>query len=181
MLYISALKDSLFLKHLPSAAYCRCHLSNISAKQKLCFHSDFQMNDYALGRRRGVRISHPGLKPGLLSLPRSSSSSTTASLGRVGVYSCRVRGCGVHRPSPRRPERPLQGKPCACFKQRLFPIRRWVSKGRERPPFGRFKGVRGEIEIPPAAFPLGMQNPVCFGGTKEMGFWKNVPCWVQIK
>ncbi len=30
--------------------------------------------------------------------------------------------------------------------------------------------VRGEIEIPPAAFPLGMQNPVSFGGTKEMGF-----------
>ena len=62
MLYISVLKDSLFLKLLPSAAYGRCHLSNISAKQKLCFHSDFRMNHYALGRRRGVRISQPGLK-----------------------------------------------------------------------------------------------------------------------
>ena len=78
-------------------------LSYIPAKQNSCFHGDSLMRNYALGRRRGVRISHPGLKPGLLSLPRSSSSSTTASLGRVGVYSCRIRGPGVHRTPPRRP------------------------------------------------------------------------------
>ncbi len=36
--------------------------------------------------------------------------------------------------------------------------------------FGRFKGVWGEIEIPPNVFSLGIQNPVSFDGTKEMGF-----------
>ena len=68
------------------------HLPHVSSQRKSCIHRDFLMSNYAFGRRRGVRISHPGLKPGLLSLPRSSSSSTTASLGRVGVYSCRVQG-----------------------------------------------------------------------------------------
>ena len=65
---------------------------------------------------------------------------------------------------------PSEGKACAFCEQHLFSPLRWVSKGRERPPFGRLGEVRGEIEIPPAAFPLGMQNPVSFGGTKEMGF-----------
>ena len=81
-------------------------LSYIPAKQNSCFHGDSLMRNYALGRRRGVRISHPGLKPGLLSLPRSSSSSTTASLGRVGVYSCRVRGCKGHWPFAKAPLTP---------------------------------------------------------------------------
>ena len=38
------------------------HLPHVSSQRKSCFHSDFPMNHYAFGRRRGVRISHPGLK-----------------------------------------------------------------------------------------------------------------------
>ena len=58
MLYINALTTPSVWPR--SAA--RQHLAYISRQQEISFYSDFLMSNYALGRRRGVRISHPGLK-----------------------------------------------------------------------------------------------------------------------
>ena len=75
--------------------------------------------------------------------------------------------------SPEGTPRARNGEPSsACKKQHLFPSCRWVSKGRERPPFGRLGRSGGKSKSPRPPFLWGCKTPFPLAGQRKWGFEK---------